>query len=185
MLLLIAFYFVLVRTSHLLTYSSISEMDSMKNKQATKNRQEEIKKVAVLRAQGRGSSVLPPYVSKKRKHASNVQSSGKGGSGSSTRSETCEVIADALHHGVRKGLMTSQDLIVPPPLPLLVKDKEYAVDIACSIVQDADLDECLEYETDPLGDSGLYDMMRVCCIFIPFVPLHGFVPLFLFICPFL
>ena len=59
------------------------------------------------------------------------------------------------------------------------------MDIARSIVRDADLDECSEHETDPLGDFVLYDMMRVCCIFIPFVPLHGFVPLFSFICPFL
>nr|POE62236.1 hypothetical protein CFP56_71360 [Quercus suber] len=91
------------------------EMDSMKNKQAVKNRQEEIKKVAALRAQSGGLLVLPPNVFKRRKHASNVQSSGKGGSGSSTRLET------------RK---------------------------------DADLDECSEHETDPLGDFVFYDMMR-------------------------
>ena len=25
------------------------------------------------------------------------------------------------------------------------------------------MDKCLEHETDPLVDSGLFDMMRVCC----------------------
>ena len=62
--------------------------------------------------------------------------------------------------------MTSQGSVAPPPLPLLVKDKEYAVNNARFIVQDADLDECSEHETDPLGDSGLFDMMRVCCTII-------------------
>ena len=58
--------------------------------------------------------------------------------------------------------MTSQGPIAPPPLPLLVKDKEYIMDTARSIIQDADLDECSEHKTDPLGDFGLHDMMRVC-----------------------
>ena len=69
--------------------------------------------------------------------------------------------ADAPCHGVGKGLMTSYGHVVPPPLPLLVKDKEYAVDTTRFIVQDANLDECSEHETDPLGDSGLHDMIRV------------------------
>nr|POE55926.1 hypothetical protein CFP56_45141 [Quercus suber] len=96
-----------------------------------------------------------------RKHASDVQSSSKGGSGSFTRPETHEVIADAPCHGVRKGLMASQGLVTPPPLPLLVKDKEYAVDTVRSIVRDVNLDECSKNETNPLGDFGLHGMMRV------------------------
>ena len=106
---------------------------------------------------------MPPYTSKKRKYPFKFKSSRKSATGPSTRSEPHEVVADALRHGIRKGLMTSQGLVAPPPLLLLVKDKEYAMDIACSIVQDADLDECSEHETDPLGDSGLFDMIRVCC----------------------
>ena len=62
--------------------------------------------------------------------------------------------------------MTSQGPIVPPPLPLLVKDKGYVVVTARSIVRDADLDECSEYKTDLLGDFGLHDTMRVCFHFI-------------------
>ena len=42
--------------------------------------------------------------------------------------------------------MTSQGPVAPPPLPLLVKDKEYVVDIAHSIIRDADLDKCSEHE---------------------------------------
>ena len=72
-----------------------------------------------------------------------------------------EVVAGAPHHRVRKGLITSQGHIVPPSLPLLVKEKEYAMDTARSIVRDADLDKCSKHETDPLGDSVLHNMMRV------------------------
>ena len=76
-------------------------------------------------------------------------------------SDTRKGVADPPHHGVGKGLMTSQGLVVPPPLPLLVKDKGYDVDTAHSIIQDTDLDECFEHETDPLGVSSLLDMMKV------------------------
>ena len=64
-------------------------------------------------------------------------------------------------HGVGKDLMTSQGHVVPLPLPLLVKDKEYVVDTVRSIVQDVDLDECSEHKIDPLGNSVLHDMIRV------------------------
>ena len=47
-------------------------MESKKNKQVVKNKQEEIKMAATLRAQGGGSSALPPHVFKKRKYTSNV-----------------------------------------------------------------------------------------------------------------
>nr|POE57166.1 hypothetical protein CFP56_34129 [Quercus suber] len=109
-------------------------MDSLKNKQAAKNRQEEIKKVVALRAQGGGSSALPLHVSKRRKHAFNVHLSGKGFSGSSTRPKAWKVVANAPRNGIGKGLMISQGPITPPPLPLLVKDKEYAMDTTYSIV---------------------------------------------------
>ena len=72
-----------------------------------KNKQEEIKMAATLRAQGGGSSALPPHVSEKRKYYSNVQSLSKGVSGSSTHSEAHDIAINAPRHGVRKGLMTS------------------------------------------------------------------------------
>ena len=147
---------------YFLTHLFVLEMESLKNRQAVENRQEEIKKVAgAQRAQGRGSSALAPYASKKRKYPSDVQSSGKGAGRMSVCSDIRKGAADPPHHGVGKGLMTSQGLVVPPPLPLLVKDKGYDVDTAHSIIQDTDLDECSEHEIDPLGVSGLLDMMRV------------------------
>ena len=99
-------------------------MDSLKNKQAAKNRQKEIKKVVTLRAQGGGSLAMSHHVSKERKHAFDAQSSDKGASGSSTQLETCEVATDVLRQGP----------VVPPLLSLLMKDKEYAVDTTHSIV---------------------------------------------------
>ena len=66
--------------------------------------------------------------------------------------------------------------MILPFLPLLVKDKEYAVDTACSIIRDVDLDECSEHETDPLGVSSLHDMIRV-SISISFIPLCRLIPL--------
>ena len=53
------------------------------------------------------------------------------------------------------------------------------MDIARSIIQDVDLNKYSEYETDPLGDSDLFDMMRV-------VVLSLLRPFWLsyFICPF-
>ena len=145
-------------------------MDFLKNKQVVKDKQEEIKKATALRAQGRGSSIVPPHVSKNRKYPSDLQSSGKSANGPSIRLKARKVASDTPCHGIRKGLITSQGPITPPPLPLLVKDKEYAVDTAGSIIRYADLDECLEHETDHSGDSGLFDMMRVCYVSIPFVP---------------
>ncbi|KAF3963579.1 hypothetical protein CMV_012052 [Castanea mollissima] len=115
-----------------------------------------------------GSSTQAAHASKKRRYTFDVQSSGKGAGGSNTRPEVREGATDPPRHGVGKGLMTFQGPIVPPPLPLLVKDKEYAVDTARSIVQDVDLYECFEYETNPLGDSSLHDMIwglvRMCAL---------------------
>ncbi|KAF3963144.1 hypothetical protein CMV_012442 [Castanea mollissima] len=89
--------------------------DPLKNKQAMKNRQEEIKKAATLRAQGGGSSALPLHVSKKRKHTSDVQSLSKGASGSSTHPETHEVAIDAPRHGIGKDLISCRIAIRKVP----------------------------------------------------------------------
>ena len=114
-----------------------------------------------MRAQGGGSSAQTLHAFKKRKHTPDVQLLGRRAGDSSVRLEVREVVADPPRHGVGKGLITSQGHVVPLPLPLLVKDREYAVDITCFIVRDANLNECLEHETDPLGDSGFHELMRV------------------------
>nr|POE50120.1 hypothetical protein CFP56_72822 [Quercus suber] len=65
--------------------------------------------------------------------------------------------------------MTSQGPVAPFPLPLLVKDKEYVMDTTHSIIRDADLDECLKHETDPLDSSLFYQglvrmqALQICC----------------------
>ena len=79
-------------------------------------------------------STQPTHASKKRKHTFDVQLSSKGVSDSSICLEACEVVADAPHHGKGKGLMTFQGPVGLPPLPLLVKDKGYAMGTAHSIV---------------------------------------------------
>jgi len=112
---------------------------------------------------------LPPHVSKKSKYPYDLQSLGKSANGPSIRPKTSKVIANTPRHGIGKGLMTSQGPIAPSPLPFSVKDKEYAVDTAHSIVRDTDLDECSEHKTDPLGESSLFDIMRACSISIAFV----------------
>ena len=120
---------------YFLTHLFVLEMESLKNKQAAENRQEEIKKVArAQRAQGGGSSALAPHASKKRKYPSNVQSSSKGAGRMSVCSDVRKGATNPPHHRVGKGLMTSQGLVVPPPLPLLVKDKGYDVDTTHSII---------------------------------------------------
>ena len=67
-------------------------------------------------------------------------------------------------HGTGKGLMSARGPIINEPIPqapLLVRDKQHAIQMAYSIVKDADLDECSERETDTLGDSGLFHLIRV------------------------
>lgn len=44
-----------------------------------------------------------------------------------------------------------------------MRSKEFAVDTYHSLKWDADLYTCTEYETEALGDLGLFDIMRVSC----------------------
>ena len=75
-------------------------MKSVKYKQVAKYRQQEIKKATAFRAQGGGSSAEPPHVSKKSKHTSDTQLSGKGASGLSIHLEAREVVADVPRHRI-------------------------------------------------------------------------------------
>ena len=75
-------------------------------------------------------------------------------------------------HGVGKGLMTTHGPIINEPVAptaLLVKDKQHTVQTSYSIIKDLDLDECSEHETDALGDSNLFDLMRVSILLVLFV----------------
>lgn len=51
--------------------------------------------------------------------------------------------------------------LVAPAILLSMKDKQHAVQMAYSIVKDLDLKKHFEYETEGLGDFGLFDLMRV------------------------
>ena len=51
----------------------------------------------------------------------------------------------------------------------LMKDKQHTVQTMYSIVKDPDLNECSEHETDALGDSNLFDLMRVSILVVLFV----------------
>ena len=93
---------------YFLTHSSVSKMESAKNKLAVKNRQEEIKKAtAAMRASGWSLLAQAPHASKIRKHTPDVQSSGKGTGGLFVRLYVREGAVDPPRHEVGKGLMTS------------------------------------------------------------------------------
>ena len=53
------FHFFFIQLPTRLIFSPISKMDFLKNKQVVKDKQKEIKKATALRAQGRGSSIVP------------------------------------------------------------------------------------------------------------------------------
>ena len=93
---------------YFLTHLSVSKMESAKNKQAVKNKQEEIKKAAAaIRASGWSLLAQAPHASKNRKHTPDVQLSGKGTDGLSVPPYVREGAIDPPCHGVGKGLMTS------------------------------------------------------------------------------
>lgn len=56
--------------------------------------------------------------------------------------------------------MTFQGPVTPAPVAMLMRDKQYIVETARSIIKDADLDECSKNEMESLGDSGLFDLTR-------------------------
>nr|POF21202.1 hypothetical protein CFP56_06998 [Quercus suber] len=51
----------------------------------------------------------------------------------------------------------------PTPIALLVRDKQYVMEISQCIIKDANLDECSKHETESLGDSDLFDLTRIRC----------------------
>ena len=93
---------------YFLTHSLVSKMESAKNKQAVKNKQEEIKKAAAaMRASGWRLLAQAPHASKNKKHTPDVQSSGKGTGGLSVRQYVRAGAVNPPRHEVGKGLMTS------------------------------------------------------------------------------
>nr|POE55035.1 hypothetical protein CFP56_68009 [Quercus suber] len=54
----------------------------------------------------------------------------------------------------------NSEIVAPTLIPLLVRNKHYAVTMVHSLVRDVDLDECSEHEMEPLGDVGLFHLTR-------------------------
>lgn len=149
-------------------------MGSLKNKQVVKNKQEEIRKAAALRPKLGGRRCAPFCIQEEETPFWVLV----------VREECYRPLHPS---GSLRGRCWrpsrwcwegSYDLPRPHhPFSTSFAGKGYGVWSGHSIVQDADLDECLEHETDPLCDSGLFDMMRV---YISTIASS----LFIFICPF-
>ncbi|KAL0005468.1 hypothetical protein SO802_013029 [Lithocarpus litseifolius] len=121
---------------------------------AGRKKQMEARKAAVATQQSRGSLVPLKKAGQRRKPM------GDGGYPTKKPSnqvdcwdqvETIQKTLGPLRHGKGKGLMTSYGPNVNPPIPLLVKNKEYTMGRAQSFVENEDLEEFSEDETEPLA----------------------------------
>nr|POF07560.1 hypothetical protein CFP56_47025 [Quercus suber] len=68
---------------------------------------------------------------------------------------------EPLRHGKGKGLMTANGLNVPPLVPLLVKNRDIAMEKVQSLVKNEDLNEFSEHKMEAFGNAGLLALMRV------------------------
>ena len=68
------------------------------------------------------------------------------------------------HHGVGKGLMTSQGPVAPPTVNSELATPTPAVTTVQSLVRNVDLNECSMHETEHLGDAGPFDLMKASSI---------------------
>ena len=145
-------------------------MDARKKKWA------EIRKDATFYAQQSGRLLVPSMkVGRKRKHPMDRGKSSKKVQGPANfldQEEMVQKMPEPPRHGIGKRLMISQGPITNTLAPLLVRSKGFTVDIACLLVQDVDLDECTEHETNAFGDSSLFHLMKVSlvsrCVFYSF-----------------
>ena len=103
-------------------------------------------------------------VSQKRKNTGDDERLAKKASNPSICSDqvrTSKKTPELLRHGMGKGLMTSQGPVAPSTITLLVRNKQHTVEMIQSIIKDEDLDECSKHEIEFLGESGLFNLMRV------------------------
>ena len=49
----------------------------------------------------------------------------------------------------------------PPKPPLLINDDTYAVERVMSIIKEEDINDCDEYASTAIGESGLHDLAKV------------------------
>lgn len=114
----------------------------------------EVRKAAVSAQQSRGSLVPLKKADQKRKSLGDGGCPTKKPSNQVFRWDQVETVQKANEpprHGKGKGLMTSHGPNVSPPIPLLVKNKEYTVGRAQSFVENEDLDEFFKDETESLA----------------------------------
>ena len=57
--------------------------------------------------------------------------------------------------------MTTLGLITQEPNRHLLTHKDYAIEMMDSIINDKDVDSCVEQATEELGASGLFNLARV------------------------
>lgn len=57
--------------------------------------------------------------------------------------------------------MTGKGPVVSDLVQRLITHREYVVEMVNSIIKKTNLDPCGEHTTKDLGDSGLYDLLRV------------------------
>ena len=126
----------------------------------------EVKKVEALQIKASGLSTSIAKMSQKWKNQSNSDCPLKKGVNQHVNlcPSGSQGMPNPPQHWVGKGLMTAHSPVIKESVAsptLLVKDKQNAIQMAYSIVKDPDLDECLEHETNVLGDFGLFDLMRI------------------------
>ncbi|KAK9999677.1 hypothetical protein SO802_019280 [Lithocarpus litseifolius] len=68
-------------------------------------------------------------------------------------------------HGVDKGLMSAQGPVIPEDRRCILTHKGYALERLDSILGKEEADSCVNQSVQELGDSGLFDLARVCTLF--------------------
>ncbi|KAK9997607.1 hypothetical protein SO802_022293 [Lithocarpus litseifolius] len=69
-------------------------------------------------------------------------------------------------HGVGKGLMSARGPAIPEEGRCILTQKGYALEQLDSILGKEEADSCANQSVQELGDSGLFDLARVCAFFI-------------------
>nr|POF09603.1 hypothetical protein CFP56_54671 [Quercus suber] len=125
-----------------------------------------MKKADALQIKGGSSSTPTTKTTQKRKTQGNRGRPSKNGTAATVALSlaVAQDKQDTYRHKVGKGLMSTHGLVPlqfgPQYVPLLVRDMQHAVRMARSLVNESDLDESFEHETELLGDSSLYELIR-------------------------
>ena len=69
-------------------------------------------------------------------------------------------------HGAGKGLMSAHGPVVPEDGRSVLTHKGYALERLDSILGEKEADACAHHSMQELGDSGLFDLARVCIFLV-------------------